>query len=91
MKRPRVENKCTNCRRRHTCRLAQGVVVWKNCGWFKPGLIGEAREVSVVTPENEIERLTALLKESEVARADLGKRLAAAQQKLQTCRETEAR
>ena len=36
MRRPRLENKCTNCTRSRTCRHAQGVVVWKRCGGFKP-------------------------------------------------------
>lgn len=32
----RLENKCTNCRLRHSRRLANYVVAWKHCDKFQP-------------------------------------------------------
>ena len=40
MKKPKMENKCTNCIQSGTCRLARGVVVWRNCEKFRPDLTG---------------------------------------------------
>lgn len=40
MKKPKIENNCTNCLKSDTCRMAQGVVVWKNCGTFQPDVFG---------------------------------------------------
>ena len=40
MKKPRIENKCTNCLHGSRCRLARGVVVWKHCEKFQPDLTG---------------------------------------------------
>lgn len=45
MRKPKIENKCTNCTKSRTCRMAQGVVVWKHCGNFKANLTGIVREV----------------------------------------------
>ena len=35
----RLENKCTNCADRGSCRWAQGVVEWKHCGSFRPDIL----------------------------------------------------
>lgn len=45
MKKPRIENKCTNCVKRLTCRMGRGVVVWKHCDKFKVDTTGMVREV----------------------------------------------
>ena len=55
-----IENKCSNCVYCDTCRLSQGVVVWRHCEKFIPtAVVKEAVKLRMIQEAEKAEKVEA--------------------------------